>query len=340
MKKFYASAVSIILATAMMTGCAGSKASENASVSEAPIETNASVQTEETIKEDSDEVDEENYNTGDATLDNIRNGDDIGDKELLVISFGTSYNDSRRLTIGAIESDIEAAFPEWSVRRGFTSNIIIDHIQRRDGILIDDIKAALQRAVDNNVKTLVIQPTHLMNGIEYDEIVETVAEYSDAFEKIVFGEPLLTSDEDFTRVENAIVDMTKPYDDGETAIVFMGHGTEHDANGVYRKMQDKLTADGHTSIFIGTVEAEPTLDDVLAAVKNGSFKRVVLQPLMVVCGDHGNNDMAGEEEDSWKSAFEAAGFKVECVLQGLGENEAIRQIYVDHARAAIEKASE
>lgn len=338
MKKIYASAVSVILAAAMMTGCGGSKASDTVSETNAPAQTIA--QTEETSKEDSEEVDEENYNTGDASLDNIRNGDDIGDKELLVISFGTSYNDSRCLTIGAIENDIEAAFPEWSVRRGFTSNIIIDHVQRRDGILIDDIKAALQRAADNNVKTLVIQPTHLMSGIEYDEIVETVAEYSDAFEKIVFGEPLLTSDEDFTRVENAIVDWTKPYDDGETAIVFMGHGTEHDANGVYKKMQDMLTADGHTSIFIGTVEAEPTLDDVLAAVKNGSFKRVVLQPLMVVCGDHGNNDMAGDDEDSWKSAFESEGFKVECVLKGLGENEAIRQIYVDHAKAAIEKASE
>ena len=252
------------------------------------------------------------------------------------MSFGTSFNDSRRLTIGAVEDTLEKAFPDYSVRRGFTANIIIDHVQRRDGILIDDVKASLDRAVENEVKTLVVQPTHIMNGLEYNDIVDEVAQYSDAFEKVVFGEPLLTSDEDFKRVEQAIVDWTAEYDDGKTAICFMGHGTEAESNEIYQKMQDLLTADGYENYFIGTVEAEPSLDTILEMVKAGEYEKVVLEPLMVVCGDHANNDMAGDDADSWKSVFESEGYEVECILRGLGENPNIRQIYVDHAQTAID----
>ena len=283
---------------------------------------------------------EENYDTGDASLDDPRNADNIGDNELLVLSFGTSFNDSRRLNIGAIESDLEKAFPDYSVRRGFTANIVIDHIQNRDGVKIDDVDEAMNRAVDNNVKNLVIQPTHLMNGLEYQELEEQVAQYADAFDKIAIGKPLLTSEDDFKRVEQALVDWTSEYDDGETAICFMGHGTEAESNEVYQKMQDLLTADGHDNYFVGTVESSPSLEDVLAKVKAGSYKRVVLEPLMVVAGDHANNDMAGEEADSWKTTFEDAGYEVTCLLRGLGENEAIRQIYVEHAQAAMDSLNQ
>lgn len=283
---------------------------------------------------------EENYDTGDASLDDPRNADNIGDNELLVLSFGTSFNDSRRLNIGAIESDLEKAFPDYSVRRGFTANIVIDHIQNRDGVKIDDVDEAMNRAVDNNVKNLVIQPTHLMNGLEYQDLEEQVAQYADAFDKIAIGKPLLTSEDDFKRVEQALVDWTSEYDDGETAICFMGHGTEAESNEVYQKMQDLLTADGHDNYFVGTVEASPSLEDVLAKVKAGSYKRVVLEPMMVVAGDHANNDMAGEEEDSWKTTFEDAGYEVTCLLRGLGENEAIRQIYVEHAQAAMDSLNQ
>ena len=287
-----------------------------------------------------EEDEEENYNTGDASLDDPRNADGIGETELMVVSFGTSFNDNRRLTIGAIESAIEDAFPDWSVRRGFTSQIIIDHVLRRDGEVIDNVGEALDRAMANGVKTLVIQPTHLMNGFEYNDVVDEVVQYADAFEAIAIGEPLLTSDEDFSAVAEAIVAATAEYDDGKTAIVFMGHGTEADSNGVYGKMQQVLADAGHEHYYIGTVEAEPTLDDVLALVNAGEYSRVVLRPLMIVAGDHANNDMASDEEDSWKTAFEDAGYEVECVIKGLGELEAIQQLFVQHAQAAINSLSE
>ncbi len=284
--------------------------------------------------------DEENYETGDASLDNPRNGDEIGMNELLVISFGTSFNDNRRLTVGAIEAAMEEAFPDWSVRRGFTSQIIIDHVKSRDGEVIDNVTEALDRAVANGVKTLVVQPTHLMDGFEYNDVVTELATYADAFENIAIGAPLLTSDADFQTVMQAVVEATAQYDDGETAICLMGHGTEADSNGVYAKMQQCMADAGYANYFVGTVEAEPTLEDVLAAVQAGSYRKVVLRPLMIVAGDHANNDMAGDEEDSWKSAFEAAGYEVSCEIKGLGELEAIQQLLVAHAQDAIDSLAE
>ena len=336
MKKLNAMLFALTLTVTMMTGCGDSQNSESSSSESSSSSSSAS---SEESSENQDADDDENYDTGDASLDNPRNQDGIGEKELLVLSFGTSFNDSRRLTVGAIEDDIEKAFPDYSVRRGFTSNIIIDHVKKRDNVSIDDIDESLQRAVDNGVKELVVQPTHLMNGLEYDELKEKIAKYESSFEKISIGEPLLTSDEDFKEVEKAITEWTSEYDDGETAICFMGHGTSAESNAVYQKMQDMLTADGYTNYFIGTVESTPSIDDVKNAVKAGNYKRVVLEPLMVVAGDHANNDMAGDEEDSWKSVFEAEGYKVECLVRGLGENEKIRQLYVNHAKKAVENLS-
>lgn len=193
------------------------------------------------------------------------------------------------------------------------------------------------RTVDNGVKTLILQPTHLMDGFEYNDVVDEVAQYADAFDQIVIGAPRLTSDEDFQIVAQAMVDATAQYADGKTAICFMGHGTEAQSNAVYGKMQQVLTDGGHANYFIGTVEAEPSLDDVLELVKAGDYEKVVLQPMMIVAGDHANNDMAGNDEDTWKSAFEGEGYQVECVLKGLGEYEAIQQLLVDHVKDAIAK---
>ena len=197
----------------------------------------------------------------------------------------------------------------------------------------------MDRAVDNKVKNLVIQPTHLMNGLEYTDLVNEVAEYSDAFEKVAVGEPLLTTDDDFKAVIKAITEATAEYDDGETAICFMGHGTEAESNQVYSMMQEMLTDAGYKNYYVGTVEASPTVEDVLAAVQAGGYKKVVLEPLMIVAGDHANNDMAGDEEGSWKKTFEDAGYEVTCLVRGLGEMEAIQQLFVEHAKAAVESLS-
>ena len=272
--------------------------------------------------------------TGDASKDNPRNGDSIGENELLVVSFGTSYNDNRAATIGAVESAMETAFPDYAVRRGFTSNIIIEHIQRRDGVVIDDVAEALARAKANGVKNLLVQPTHLMNGYEYGDLVKELEACAGDFETVKIGAPLLTTDEDFAAVAQAMVDAAAGYDDGKTAVCYMGHGSEAAANGIYARMQQHLTGSGHDNFFVGTVEAEPTAEDLVKLVKAGGYERVVLRPMMIVAGDHANNDMAGDGEDSWKSVFTAAGFQVTCEINGLGELEAIQQLLAAHAGEA------
>ena len=272
--------------------------------------------------------------TGDASKDNPRNGDSIGENELLVVSFGTSYNDNRAATIGAVESAMETAFPDYAVRRGFTSNIIIEHIQRRDGVVIDDVAEALARAKANGVKNLLVQPTHLMNGYEYGDLVKELEGCVSDFESVRIGAPLLTTDEDFAAVAQAMVDAAAGYDDGKTAVCYMGHGSEAAANGIYARMQQHLTGSGHDNFFVGTVEAEPTAEDLVKLVKAAGYEKVVLRPMMIVAGDHANNDMAGDGEDSWKSVFTAAGFQVTCEINGLGELEAIQQLLAAHAGEA------
>ncbi len=302
-----------------------------------------SVMAEEAATEAAEEAeeDEENYETGDASLDDIRNQDEIGEDEILVVSFGTSYNDNRRLTIGAIENAIAEAYPDWAVRRGFTAQIIIDHVERRDGLHIDNVEEALERAIDNGVKRLVVQPTHLMAGIEYEELEGILAEYADSFDQVVLGANLLDTDEDFAKVEQVMVDIMADYDDGETAIVYMGHGTEHESNAIYAKMQELLTADGYENYYVGTVEAEPSLDDVVEAIADKGYKKVVLHDMMVVAGDHANNDMADPDDpESWYSTFAAAGYEVEAILDGLGSVPEIQQMYVEKVQASIDALAE
>ncbi|MBR0469733.1 MAG: sirohydrochlorin cobaltochelatase [Clostridia bacterium] len=254
---------------------------------------------------------------------------------ILTVSFGTSYNDSREKTIGAVEKAIADANPDYEVRRAFTSQIIIDKLKKRDNLEIDNVKEALDKLVKDGVKTLVVQPTHVMHGFEYDDVVAEVKKYSDKFDKLAIGEPLLSSDEDFKKAADAIVDNTKEYEGDNTCVVLMGHGTEHEANATYAKLQNVFTANGPDNYFIGTVEAEPTVEDMVKKAKDGKYSKVVLRPLMVVAGDHANNDMAGDEDDSWKSIFAKEGFVVECVLKGMGEIPAIQQLYVSHVKDAI-----
>ena len=258
---------------------------------------------------------------------------------ILVVSFGTSFNDSRHITIGAIESAIREKFPDYDVRRAFTSQIIIDKLKERDGVVIDNVEEALDRLVADKMQEIVVQPTHLMNGYEYDDLAKALESYKDKFKKVALGEPLLSSDDDYYKVIAALESVSERYDDGKTALVFMGHGTEAESNRVYSTLKDKLTAEGKKNYFIGTVEATPSIEDVLKGVKAAGLKKAVLRPLMVVAGDHANNDMADlEDPESWASQLIAAGIEVECVLEGLGQIVEIDDLYAAHAADAIAKA--
>ncbi len=295
--------------------------------------------------------------TGDASLDDPLNEDGIGENELLVVSFGTSFNDSRTNDIGGIEKALQAAYPDWSVRRAFTAQIIINHVQARDGEFIDNMDQALDRAVANGVKNLVIQPTHLMHGAEYDELAEAAAAYADKFETLTIAEPLLgpvgsdatVINEDKQAVAEAVVSAAletagfASMDEAAaagTAFVFMGHGTAHAAKVTYSQMQTMMDDLGYANAFIGTVEGEPeftAVENVIESVHEGGYTNVVLRPLMVVAGDHANNDMAGEDADSWLSLFKASGYfdAVDCQVAGLGSIEAVQQLYINHTGEAI-----
>ena len=296
--------------------------------------------------------------TGDASKDDPRNEDNIGDNELLVVSFGTSFNDSRVKDIKGIEDALQAAYPDWSVRRAFTAQIIINHVQARDGEKIDNMQQAMDRAVANGVKNLVVQPTHLMHGAEYDEMMEMIDDYRDKFESVAVAEPLLGEvgadatviNEDKEAVAKAVTAeavATAGYDSVEaaakdgTAFVFMGHGTSHTAKVSYSQMQTAMQTLGYDNAFIGTVEGEPestSCENVIEAVKAAGYTKVVLRPLMVVAGDHANNDMAGADEDSWLSQFEASGAfdSVDCQIAGLGGVADVEQLYIAHTKAAID----
>ena len=296
--------------------------------------------------------------TGDASKDDPRNQDEIGENELLVVSFGTSFNDSRAEDVKGIEDALAAAYPDWSVRRAFTAQIIINHVQARDSEAIDNMQQALDRAVANGVKNLVVQPTHLMHGAEYDEMTEAIDGYKDKFESVAIAEPMLGEvgddatviNDDKKAVAQAITDEAckvagfddmKAAADAGTAFVFMGHGTSHTANVTYDQMQTQMNDLGFTNAFIGTVEGEPedtACDKVIEKVKEAGFKNVILRPLMVVAGDHANNDMAGDDEDSWKSQFVASGDfdNVDCQIEGLGRIAAVEDLYVAHTKAAID----
>ena len=296
--------------------------------------------------------------TGDASKDDPLNEDNIGENEILDVSFGTSFNDSRAEDIGGVEKALQAAYPDWSVRRAFTAQIIINHVQARDDEKIDNMDQALERAVDNGVKNLVVQPTHLMHGAEYDELTEAVENYKDKFESVKIAEPLLGEvgadetaiNEDKAAVAEAITaeavktagfDSLDAAKEEGTAFVFMGHGTSHTAKISYSQMQTQMEQLGYENVFIGTVEGEPedtACEAVIEKLKNAGYKKVILRPLMVVAGDHANNDMAGDDDDSWKSQFEASGVfdSIDTQIAGLGEIDAIQQLYVAHTQAAID----
>ncbi len=294
--------------------------------------------------------------TGDAALDDPRNQDGIGENELLVVSFGTSYNDSRVNDIKSIEDALQEAYPDWSVRRAFTAQIIINHIQARDGEKIDNMTQALERAVANGVKNLVVQPTHLMHGAEYDEMCGAIDAYRDNFDAVSIAEPLLgevgsdatviNADKEAVAkavaaaaVEASGFDSLEAAKEAGAAFVLLGHGTAHVARVSYSQMSTQMQQLGYENVFIGTVEGEPeetACESVIEEVRAVGYTTVILRPLMVVAGDHANNDMAGSDDDSWKPMFEDAGFTVDCQIAGLGGIADIQALYIAHTQAAID----
>lgn len=254
---------------------------------------------------------------------------------LLAVSFGSSYNETRDVAIGAVENALQEAYPDYEVRRAFTSQIVIDILEEREGLEIDNVTEAMDRLVADGVKEVVIQPTHVMPGFEYDDVVAEVSEYESQFDSMKIGEPLVSSDADYDALVASLVEETADYNVEGTAVVFMGHGTHHEANVTYANLQQKLMDAGYSNYFVGTVEAAPSLEDVIALVDESGAEKVVLLPLMIVAGDHATNDMAGDEEGTWKTEFEKAGYEVECVLEGLGQYEGVQQILVDHAADAM-----
>ena len=295
--------------------------------------------------------------TGDASKDDPLNQDNIGEKEILVVSFGTSFNDSRVNDISSVEKAIQKENQEWSVRRAFTAQIIINHIQARDGEKIDNVEQALERAVANKVKTLVIQPTHLMKGAEYDELCAALKEYESKFESVKIAEPLLGevgSDANVINADKKAVceaitaqavadskyDTLEAAKNDGTAFVYLGHGTSHTAKVSYSQLSKQLSELGYDNVFIGTVEGEPEETEVQAvidAVSKAGYKNVILRPIMVVAGDHANNDMAGDDEDSWKNLFISSGkfTNVDTQISGLGSIKAIQDLYVAHTAAVV-----
>ncbi|CAH2212031.1 sirohydrochlorin cobaltochelatase [Tepidibacter aestuarii] len=260
---------------------------------------------------------------------------DPNKKAVLVVSFGTSYADTRKVTIEACEEKIDKAFPDYEMRRAFTSNIIIKKLKERDGIEVDDPTQALDKLKEEGFSEVVVQSLHVMNGAEYDDLAEVVNQYKDDFDKIKMGSPLLTSVQDYKDLAEALKTQIGELKDNE-AIVFMGHGTHHYANATYACL-DYVLEDMGINAYVGTVEGYPELDNVINKLNKNNIEKVTLMPLMLVAGDHANNDMAGDEEDSWKSILKKEGFVVETYLHGLGENEKVQDMYVNHAKKAMKE---
>ena len=357
MKKALAILLTAVMLLGVLTAC-GSKKDDAADDTQNTEDADKAAADNVAALIDAIYVQERTDETGDASKDDPRNQDEIGENELLVVSFGTSYNDSRVNDIKSIEDALQEAYPDWSVRRAFTAQIIINHIQARDGEKIDNMTQALDRAVANGVKNLVVQPTHLMHGAEYDEMCATIDEYRDRFESVSIAEPLLgevgsdatvinADKEAVAKAVTAAAVKDAGYDSAaaaaadKTAFVFMGHGTSHTAKVSYSQMQTTMQTLGYDNVFIGTVEGEPeetSCEAVIEAVKAAGYTKVILRPLMVVAGDHANNDMAGEDADSWLSQFTAADCfeSVDCQISGLGRIADIQQLYIAHTKAAMD----
>ncbi|MDO5852655.1 MAG: sirohydrochlorin cobaltochelatase [Thermoplasmata archaeon] len=257
-------------------------------------------------------------------------------KAILVASFGTSYNETRVKTIEAIERQIGETFPGYEIRRAFTSRMIIRKLKERDGLHVDYVTEAMDRLSAEGFEQVIVQPTHIINGEEYDDIVRIVSEHVGRIADLRMGKPLLTTEEDYDNAVEAIRECLVPLAGGRD-LVLMGHGTSHYSNAAYCQLQMKLVGAGLRNVFVTTVEGYPGFGDTVGMMREHGCRGAVTVPFMVVAGDHAQNDMAGDEEDSLKSILASEGFEVECVVRGLGEFAGFRKLFIDHVRHAIEK---
>ena len=256
-------------------------------------------------------------------------------KAILAVSFGTSHNDTRKVTIDAIERDMQEAFSDYMLYRAWTSKMIIKKLKNRDNVHVFTVREAMEQMKKDGITDVLIQPTHVINGIENDLMKEDALAYRDDFHSITFGDPLLTSAEDNLAVIQAIADEFSDLAQDQV-LVLMGHGTTHYANSIYAALDYTFKDKGYKNIFLGTVEAYPSMESLMRMVKEYNPSKVVLAPFMIVAGDHAKNDMAGDDPESWYSQFKAAGFEVEPVVKGLGEYPGVRRLLVDHLKVAAE----
>ena len=252
-------------------------------------------------------------------------------KAILVVSFGTSYEETRKKTIDCIEQEIQAAYPEYQVYRAWTSKMIMKKLKARDGIHIMNVREAMEQMEKDGIEEVIVPPTHVMNGYENDLMTEDAKAYSSHFSRVAIGAPLLTSMEDQTKIIKAVAE-NLPVEKDE-ALILMGHGTEHFANSIYAALDYQFKDTGYPNIFVGTVEGYPELENVKKLLKKTGLKKIALAPFMIVAGDHATNDLAGDEEDSWKSLLEAEGYEVRCILKGLGEYPQVRSLLAEHIAA-------
>ncbi len=253
-------------------------------------------------------------------------------KAILAVSFGTSHSDTRAVTIDAIEQDFQNAFPDYSLYRAWTSKMIIKKLKSRDNIHVNTVKEAMEQMRADGITDVLVQPTHVINGIENDLMKEDALSYREFFHSISFGNPLLTTEEDSMEVIQAVADEFSGLKE-EEVLVLMGHGTTHYANAIYAALDYTFKDKGYKNIFLGTVEAYPSMESLMRMVKEYNPSKVILAPFMIVAGDHAKNDMAGDDPESWYSQFKAAGFPVSTVVKGLGEYPGIRRLLVKHLTA-------
>ena len=334
--KFLSLLLVFTLVLSLITGCNNSDEAVPSTIDDSSsVSIESSHEEETSVTDDSTSISiEDDYEEGTSDTDEIVNTT-AADKVILVVSFGTSFNQSRNLTIGAIETAVKNEYPDYQIRRAFTSQIIIDKLAEREGLVIDNVTEAMNRLVLDNVKEVIVQPTTVMNGFEYDDMIEEVMTFTDKFESLKIGKNLLADDIDYDEIAELLVSVTSSYRADGTAIVYMGHGTEHEAGSTYTKLQDVMISKGYNDYIIGTVEHGVEIDEVREKLADMDVKKVVLRPLMVVAGDHANNDMAGDEEDSWKVILEEDGYEVVTVLEGLGQIKGVQDIYIRHIQDAL-----